>query len=63
EVAEVLLNGDNGIVCIAGTGMGKTLGFWTPILLCSGGIQIVVTPLDALGRQNAASLARARFKA
>ncbi|KAI6027933.1 hypothetical protein PISMIDRAFT_119009 [Pisolithus microcarpus 441] len=64
KVTEALLNGDNDIVCIAGTGMmGKTLGFWIPILFCPGGIQIVVTLLNTLGRQNVASLARAGIKA
>ncbi|KAI5982246.1 P-loop containing nucleoside triphosphate hydrolase protein [Pisolithus albus] len=63
QVARALLNGDKDIVCIAGTGMGKTLGFWIPILFHPGGIQIVVTPLNALGRQNVASLARAGIKA
>ncbi|KAI6011404.1 P-loop containing nucleoside triphosphate hydrolase protein [Pisolithus microcarpus] len=42
--------------------MGKTLGFWIPILFRPGGIQIVVTPLNTLGRQSAASLARAGIK-
>ncbi|KAF8837391.1 hypothetical protein BDN67DRAFT_873341, partial [Paxillus ammoniavirescens] len=41
------------IVCIAGTGMGKTLTFWLPLLFCLEGIQIVVTPLNQLGQQNA----------
>ncbi|KAI5982404.1 P-loop containing nucleoside triphosphate hydrolase protein [Pisolithus albus] len=63
KVAEALLNGDNDVVCIAGMGLGKTLGFLIPILFCPGGIQIVVTLLNTLGRQNAASLARAGIKA
>ncbi|KIM61142.1 hypothetical protein SCLCIDRAFT_9509 [Scleroderma citrinum Foug A] len=43
---------------MAGTGMGKTLGFWLPLLFCLGGIQVVITPLNMLGKQNVASLAK-----
>ena len=35
-----------------GTGMGKTLSFLIPPLLKSDGIQIIVTPLMVLGKQN-----------
>ncbi|KIK79805.1 hypothetical protein PAXRUDRAFT_63458, partial [Paxillus rubicundulus Ve08.2h10] len=59
KVAEALLKGDKDIVCTASTRMGKTLGFWLPLLFCPEGIQIVVTPLNLLRKQNAASLARA----
>ena len=59
KVTETLLQGGKDIICIAGTGMGKTLTFWMPLLFQSGGIQIVVTPLNLLGKQNVASLARA----
>ncbi|KIK24169.1 hypothetical protein PISMIDRAFT_99203 [Pisolithus microcarpus 441] len=63
KVTEALLNGDNDVVCIASTRMGKTLSFWIPILFRPRGIQIVVTPLNTLGRENVASLARAGIKA
>ncbi|KAG6380519.1 hypothetical protein JVT61DRAFT_8683 [Boletus reticuloceps] len=43
--------------------MGKTLGFWLPLLFRLNGIQIVVTPLNLLGKQNAASLAKAGIRA
>ena len=59
KVTEALLMGDKDILCMAGTGMGKTLGFWMPLLFRPSSIQIVVTPLNMLGRQNAASLAKA----
>jgi len=36
--------------------MGKTLTFWLPLLFCSTGSQIVVTPLNQLGQQNVDSL-------
>lgn len=48
--------GDRDIICIAGTGMGKTLTFWLPLLFRPTGIQIVVTPLNQLGQQNVESL-------
>jgi superfamily II DNA helicase RecQ len=31
--------------------MGKTLTFWIPLLFCPNGIQIIVTPLNQLGKQ------------
>ncbi|KAG1902957.1 uncharacterized protein F5891DRAFT_893135, partial [Suillus fuscotomentosus] len=62
KVAEALLKGDHDVLCTAGTGMGKTLGFWIALLFCQG-IQIVITPLNMLGKQNAASLARAGIRA
>ncbi|KAG9315563.1 hypothetical protein JVU11DRAFT_3193 [Chiua virens] len=55
--------GHQGSLCTAGTGMDKTLGFWLPLLFCPGGIQIVVTPLNLLGKKNAASLAKAGIRA
>ncbi|KIJ58560.1 hypothetical protein HYDPIDRAFT_178049 [Hydnomerulius pinastri MD-312] len=63
KVAEALLKGDKDVLCTVGTGMGKTLGFWMPLLFRPGGIQIVVTPLNMLGRQNASSLAKAGIRA
>jgi superfamily II DNA helicase RecQ len=62
KVAEVLLKGDCDVLCTAGTGMGKTLAFWIPLLFHQG-IQIVITPLNMLGKQNAASLAKAGIRA
>ncbi|KAG0707157.1 P-loop containing nucleoside triphosphate hydrolase protein [Suillus ampliporus] len=62
KVAQALLRGDQDVICTAGTGMGKTLGFWLPLLFRDGGIQIIVTPLNMLGKQNAASLAKAGIR-
>src|SRR6267154_1453308 len=62
KVAQALLKGDWDVICTAGTGMGKTLGFWLPLLFRDGGIQIIVTPLNMLGKQNAASLAKAGIR-
>ncbi len=62
KIAEAFLKGDRDIVCIAGTGMGKTLTFWLPLLFCPRGIQIVVTPLNQLGQQNVDSLWKAGIR-
>ena len=56
QVAQAQLRGDKDIVCISGTGSGKTLTFWIPLLFRPEGIQIVITPLNLLGSQNAADL-------
>lgn len=63
KVVEALLKRDQDVLCVAGTGMGKTLTFWMPLLFRPDGIQIIVTPLTMLGKQNAASLAKAGIKA
>ena len=45
-------------------GMGKTLTFWMPLLFFPAGhIQVVVTPLNLLGRQNVELLEKAGMKA
>ena len=62
KIAEAFLKGDRDIVCIAGTGIGKTLTFWLPLLFCPRGIQIVVTPLNQLGQQNVDSLQKAGIR-
>ena len=62
KIAEAFLRHDRDIICIAGTGMGKTLSFWLPLLFRPTGIQIVVTPLNQLGQQNAESLRKAGFQ-
>jgi superfamily II DNA helicase RecQ len=57
KVVQAILRGDTDIVTIAGTGMGKTLTFWMLLLFQPpGSIQIVVTPLNLIGRQNVLSL-------
>jgi superfamily II DNA helicase RecQ len=57
KVVEAILRGEKHIISIAGTGMGKTLTFWMPLLFRPhGSIIIVVTPLNGLGKQNVASL-------
>ena len=63
KVVEAILKGEKHIVSIAGTGMGKTLTFWMPLLFRpKGSIQVVVTPLNILGKQNVKCLEKAGFK-
>ncbi|KAG6370627.1 hypothetical protein JVT61DRAFT_11253 [Boletus reticuloceps] len=62
KVVDAILRG-NDVLCIAGTGMGKTLMFWMPLLFRPDGIQIVITPLNLLGKQNVAALERAHIPA
>ncbi len=52
QVVAALLKGDDDIICISGTGSGKTLTFWMPLLFRPSGIQVIVTPLNILGTQN-----------
>ena len=47
---------------IAGTGMGETLTFWMPLFLPAGHIQIVITPLNLLARQNVEILEKAGMR-
>jgi superfamily II DNA helicase RecQ len=63
HVCEEILRGDRDIISIAGTGMGKTLTFWIPLLFRPQGIQIIVTPLNILGEQNTSILAKLRINA
>ncbi|KAG2065823.1 hypothetical protein BDR04DRAFT_960779, partial [Suillus decipiens] len=63
KTALALLKGNKDILCIAGMGMGKTLGFWIPLLFWINSIQLVVTLLNLLGKQNTMSLAKAGIHA
>ncbi|KAI0738168.1 hypothetical protein C8Q80DRAFT_1060062, partial [Daedaleopsis nitida] len=51
HAAIALLKGDRDVVCISGTGSGKTLTFWIPLLFRPNGIQVIITPLNILGTQ------------
>ena len=51
QVAQSVLQGKDVIIDV-GTGMGKTLAFFIPILFSRGKIQIIVTALHVLGKQN-----------
>jgi superfamily II DNA helicase RecQ len=59
KFAEALLKRDRDVLLEAGCGSGKTLGFWIPLLYNKNGIQIVITALNLLGKQNVESLQRA----
>ncbi|KAF8135272.1 P-loop containing nucleoside triphosphate hydrolase protein, partial [Mycena galopus ATCC 62051] len=63
KVVRAILKRDRDVVSIAATGSGKTLTFWMPLLFVPDGIQIVVTPLNILGKQNVDSLAQVGISA
>ncbi|KAF9647074.1 hypothetical protein BDM02DRAFT_3251466 [Thelephora ganbajun] len=52
EFAQAVLEGKKHVLLQAGCGMGKTLGFWIPLLAWTSGSLIVVTPLTLLGDQH-----------
>ncbi|KAI0756195.1 P-loop containing nucleoside triphosphate hydrolase protein, partial [Daedaleopsis nitida] len=58
-----LLRGGKDVICISGTGSGKTLTFWLPLLFRPEGIQVVITPLNVLGNQNQTQLAKVGISA
>ncbi|KAJ7773935.1 P-loop containing nucleoside triphosphate hydrolase protein, partial [Mycena metata] len=63
KVVRAILKRDKDVASIATTGSGKTLTFWMPLLFIPDGIQIVVTPLNILGKQNVDSLAKVGISA
>ncbi|KAJ7207018.1 hypothetical protein C8J57DRAFT_1727419 [Mycena rebaudengoi] len=63
KVVRAILKRDRDVVSIAATGSGKTLTFWMPLLFIPDGIQIVVTSLNILGKQNVDSLAKVGISA
>ncbi|KAJ7733400.1 P-loop containing nucleoside triphosphate hydrolase protein [Mycena maculata] len=63
KVVRAILKRDRDVSSIAATGSGKTLTFWMPLLFVPDGIQIVVTPLNILGKQNVDSLAKVGISA
>ena len=63
-VTESILKCNRNMVSIAGTGMGKTLTFWMLILFMpKDSVQIVVTPLNNLGKQKIVSLEKLSIQA
>ncbi|KAJ7214689.1 P-loop containing nucleoside triphosphate hydrolase protein [Mycena rebaudengoi] len=63
KVVRAILKRDKDVASIAATGSGKTLTFWMPLLFIENGIQIVITPLNILGKQNVESLAKVGISA
>jgi len=63
HVCEAVLRGDRDVISIAGTGMGKTLTFWMPLVFRLQGIQLIITPLNILGEQNTTILDRLGIEA
>jgi len=63
EFAQAILKGDKHVLLQAGCGMGKTLGFWIPLLSRTSGSLVVVTPLTLLGEQHARDLTAVGIKA
>lgn len=54
-MVEATLKNDKDIISIAATGSGKTL-IWMPLLFKKDEIQIIITSLNILGKQNVKSL-------
>jgi superfamily II DNA helicase RecQ len=64
KVVESILKRDRDVISIAGTGMGKTMTFWIPLLFRPKGSSVIVcSPLNGLGKQNVAALERVGFRA
>ncbi|KAI0674174.1 P-loop containing nucleoside triphosphate hydrolase protein [Trametes maxima] len=63
NIVLALLQKSRDVVCISGTGSGKTLTFWMPLLFREDGIQVVITPLNILGNQNTMQLERLGIRA
>ena len=63
EFAQAILEGKKHVLLQAGCGMGKTLGFWVPLLARTSGYLIVVTHLTLLGDQHVENLTKAGIKA
>ena len=63
DFARAILEGKKHVLLQAGCGMGKTLGFWVPLLARTSGCLIVVTPLTLLGDQHVENLMEAGIRA
>lgn len=62
KVTDAFLQNDCDIICMAGTGMGKTLAFWSLLALKDMGVLIIVTPLNQLGKQSVNFLEKASIQ-
>ncbi|KAI0685473.1 P-loop containing nucleoside triphosphate hydrolase protein [Cytidiella melzeri] len=63
ELDQAILHGAKDVLAVSGTGSGKTLTFWLPLLFRAEGIQVIITPLNILGAQNKAQLAAKGIRA
>jgi len=63
EFARAVLEGKKHVLLQAGCGIGKTLGFWIPLLVRTSGFLIIVTPLTLLGDQHVENLTKAGITA
>ena len=63
EFAQAVLKGRKHVLLQAGCGMGKTFGFWIPLLIQTSGSLIVVTPLTLLGDKHVENLIEAGIRA
>jgi len=63
RVVQALLKNDKDVVSISATGSGKSLTFWMPLLFIPEAVQIVITPLNILGKQNVETLGKVGIQA
>jgi superfamily II DNA helicase RecQ len=63
RVVQALLKNDKDVISVSATGSGKSLTFWMPLLFVPDSIQIVVSPLNILGKQNVETLAKVGIEA
>jgi ATP-dependent DNA helicase RecQ len=57
SVTECILKRDKDVILVSATGSGKTLTFWMPLLFRPEDIQIIISPLNLLGKQSIDQLA------
>jgi ATP-dependent DNA helicase RecQ len=50
------LKHDKDVISVVATSSGKTLTFWMLLLFMPEGVELVITPLNILGKQNVDSL-------
>ncbi|KAF8976264.1 hypothetical protein BDQ17DRAFT_1267493 [Cyathus striatus] len=63
KVVQAIFKRDGDIISIAGTGMGKTLMFWMPLLFRpASSMQIIVMSLNILSKQNVELLRKAGMR-
>ncbi|KAF8981379.1 P-loop containing nucleoside triphosphate hydrolase protein [Cyathus striatus] len=63
SMVQAILKHNCDVISIAGTGLGKMLSFWMPLIFClDNDILIIITPLNILGKQHTESLSKAGKK-